>query len=331
MTIKKIDLVYMWVDGNDKKWRQAKNYWLKEIKNEIHVCKDSTVTARWRDNDELKYSLRSAELYAPWINHIYIVTSFNQVPDWLNTNNPKITIISDEQIMPADALPTFNSVSLEMCLMNIPHLAEHFLLANDDMFFNKPITPSFFYDKHGRAIVWHKKHHNFKDIGTAMESVKSEYGKTILVAANKIENIFGKNYFQYTPAHNIDPYIKSSMIAARNHPLLSHDIDIQIRNKFRTNWELQRWVFNLYDIVHNRAVFKRVRNFRKPKHFLYNFIHYKNCKNHPIYCVDAEHTLSTCSPVLFCVNDTASTTNEIREKNHRFLETRFPNKSSFEK
>ena len=73
---KKIDLVYMWVDGNDKKWQESKNYWLKKIKNETTVPSDSITTARWRDNDELKYSLRSAEMFAPWINHIYIVTGF---------------------------------------------------------------------------------------------------------------------------------------------------------------------------------------------------------------------------------------------------------------
>ncbi len=331
MTNDEIDLVYMWVDGNDKKWRQAKNYWLKEIKNEIPVCDDSIVDARWRDNDELKYSLRSAELYAPWINHIYIVTGFNQVPDWLNTNNPKITIIPHEQIIPADALPTFNSVAIEMCLMNIPNLSEHFLLANDDMFFNKPTSPDFFYDKKGRAIIWYTRNKKLCGNGFDLEYVQSDYRKTILMAAHKIHSVFGKKYFQYAPAHNIDAYIKSSMFAARNHPMLNHYIDTQIRNKFRTNWELQRWIFNLYDVVHNRAVLKRARHFKKKKHFIYNLLHYDECKNAPMYCEDATSALSQVSPTLFCINDTAQTTDEIRRKNHEFLERKFPNKSSFEK
>lgn len=334
MTEQKIDLVYMWVDDNDKKWQAAKNYWLQKTKNVAPICSDSIVSARWRDNNELKYSLRSAELFAPWINHIYLVTGFNQVPSWLDTTNPKITIIPHEQIMPADALPTFNSVAIEMCIMNIPNLSEHFLLVNDDMFFNKPIDPSFFYDKRGRAIVWYTKNKQLKNIGYGLETVKSDYRKTILMAAHKIISVFGKHwvrYFRYAPAHNIDPYIKSTMITARNHPMLNHDIDIQTRNKFRTDWEMQRWLFNLYDVVHNRAVFRRARHFKKPKHFIYNLIHYDACKKSPIYCEDASHVLYRLSPYLFCINDTAQTTDEMRKQNRFFLETKFPNKSSFEK
>lgn len=57
---------------------------------------------------ELKYSLRSVSQYLPWINKIYIVID-NQVPSWLNTEHPKIKIIDHKDILPADALPTFNS------------------------------------------------------------------------------------------------------------------------------------------------------------------------------------------------------------------------------
>ena len=35
------------------------------------------------DFDQLRFSLRSIEQYAPWIRHVFIVTN-GQVPDWLN-------------------------------------------------------------------------------------------------------------------------------------------------------------------------------------------------------------------------------------------------------
>ena len=44
---------------------------------------------RYADFDQIKYSLRSIEMYAPWANHIYIVTN-GQVPDWLNTGKELI-------------------------------------------------------------------------------------------------------------------------------------------------------------------------------------------------------------------------------------------------
>jgi len=38
---------------------------------------------RYRDSDELRYSIRSLVKNAPWIRRIYIVTD-NQIPNWLN-------------------------------------------------------------------------------------------------------------------------------------------------------------------------------------------------------------------------------------------------------
>lgn len=328
--MKKIDLVYMWVNDRDKNWQREKNHWLQEIKNETRVCDDSITDARWRDNDELKFALRSAEKFAPWINHIFIVTGFGQVPKWLNTKHPKITVVPQEDIMPKDSMPTFNSVAIEMCIMNIPNLSEHFLLSNDDMFFNRHIDPSFFYDNRGRAIVWYTQNKKIGRVGFGMEMVESDYRKTILMAAHKIYKLFGKKFYKLAPAHNIDPYIKSSMLQCRNHPMLTRDFDAQIRNKFRTNWELQRWIFNLYDVVHNRAVLRKRRFFKKGRHFIYNLVNYRSCKNSPLYCENAEQAMKHTTPTLFCINDTVNVTDAVRKQNWEFLNKKFPEKSSFE-
>lgn len=54
---------------------------------------DSDVSPnRFADNDELRFSLRSLEMYAPWIRNIYLVTN-GQVPYWLNVSHPRIKII----------------------------------------------------------------------------------------------------------------------------------------------------------------------------------------------------------------------------------------------
>lgn len=329
--MEKIDLVYMWVDDSDKKWRDEKNYWLGEIQGKAPMFDEAAVDARWRDNDELKFALRSVDKFAPWINHIFIVTGFGQVPKWLNTKHPKITIVPHEQIMPKDSIPTFNSVAIEMCLMNIPNLSEHFLLANDDMFFYRDVGPDFFFDQNGRAIVWYKQNKISDDIGYEMEMAESDYRRTVLVAGYKINQIFGKKFWNLAPAHNIDPYIKSSMAQCRNHPLLTRDFAIQIRNKFRTNWEIQRWIFNLYDLAHGRAVFKRVRYRKKAKHWIYNRIYKDNYMNAPMYCDNTNNIPANANPSLFCINDTPNTTDEIRKQNWEFLNRKFPDKSQFEK
>ena len=108
---KKIDLVYLWVDGSDEKWAEKKANALAKYKG-IALNKDTVASCRFLQNDELKYSLRSVEKYASWINHIYIVTD-NQVPKWLNLDNPKITIVNQNEIMPSKFLPCFNSCAIE--------------------------------------------------------------------------------------------------------------------------------------------------------------------------------------------------------------------------
>ena len=86
----KIDLVYLWVDGNDPKWQEEKEKWQEKLgigsSRSADMC-------RFIDNEELRYSLRSVEMNAPWINKIFIVTN-GQVPKWLDANHPKIRIVT---------------------------------------------------------------------------------------------------------------------------------------------------------------------------------------------------------------------------------------------
>ena len=332
----KIDIVYLWVDDSDKKWRAQKDKWLEIVKGEKPVSNDASTNARWRDNGEFLYSLRSVDKFAPWVNHIYIITGFNQVPRWLNTKHPKITIVPHEQIMPHDALPTFNSVAIEMCIPNIPGLSEHFLLMNDDMFFNRPLTPDFFYDARGRARILYSTHAKHdKNIGTWMTQV-DEYTQTLILAAQSIDKIFGKSLYKYRPAHSIDPYIKSSWIECRNHPLLTGHIDKQIRNKFRTNNELQRWLFNLYDLINDRAVFIHSRARKHTRHklsnLIYNTIFSPWIKNSPVVCTDTSRARTALlrAPV-FCINDAHDSDETILRDNAKFMAERFPEKSQFEK
>jgi hypothetical protein len=49
------------------------------------------------DNDEMKFSLRSVEKFAPWVRHIFIVTN-GQIPSWLDLSNPRITLVTHEQV-----------------------------------------------------------------------------------------------------------------------------------------------------------------------------------------------------------------------------------------
>ena len=148
-----IDIVYMWVDGSDPVWLAKKNAFEQGVASTAGEALDE---ARFVDNDELKYSLRSIERYAPWIRHIYIVTD-GQVPAWIDLTNPRISIIDHTEIIPREALPTFSSPAIEWCVDNIPGLSEHFLLANDDTFIGREVSPDFFFNAKGEPIIRLKK------------------------------------------------------------------------------------------------------------------------------------------------------------------------------
>ncbi len=144
-----IDVVYTWVDGEDPEWKEDYSDALARYGSTSP--RTSSDMVRFRDREELKYSLRSIEMFAPWINHIYIVTN-GQVPAWLDLNNPKISLVTHAEIFqnPSD-LPTFNSHAIEANIHRIPGLNEHFLYFNDDVFLSDWCTPETFFTSTGKS------------------------------------------------------------------------------------------------------------------------------------------------------------------------------------
>ena len=53
-----VDLVYLWVNGNDPKWIAKRQASIGDLSEKDVDCK-----GRYVDNEELKYSLRSVEKY----------------------------------------------------------------------------------------------------------------------------------------------------------------------------------------------------------------------------------------------------------------------------
>eukprot|EP00727_Mastigamoeba_balamuthi_P004638 m51a1_g14172 putative n-acetylglucosamine-1-phosphotransferase subunits alpha beta-like (770) ;mRNA; f:22617-25887 len=150
-----IDVVYTWVNGTDPRHKadlaRAKSAMLGPAagacsSNSTAKClKDAESASRFQDNEELRYSLRSVEKYAPWVRHIWLVTN-GQIPSWLDTSNPRITVVTHEQIFQNKShLPTFSSPAIEAHLHRIPGIAEKFIYLNDDVMFGAPVWPDDFY------------------------------------------------------------------------------------------------------------------------------------------------------------------------------------------
>lgn len=141
-----IDFVYTWVDGADAAWLERKQAALQAGEGwHTHAASES----RFHSRDELRYSLRSAWMYADFFRKIYLVTD-QQVPPWLDTSDPRIEVVDHRDIFGnTGRLPTFNSHAIESRLHHIDGLSEHFLYLNDDVFFGRRTPPSTFFHSNG--------------------------------------------------------------------------------------------------------------------------------------------------------------------------------------
>ena len=142
-----IDVVYTWVDGNDRAWNEKRKARASEIGHKLHKLANSQT--RYINRDELRYSLRSLYYYAPWVRNVFLVTD-DQVPDWYDSDSKDLTIVSHKELFPDESsLPTFNSHAIESVLHRIPELSEHFIYMNDDVFFSSVIQPEVFFEVSG--------------------------------------------------------------------------------------------------------------------------------------------------------------------------------------
>ena len=147
-----IDVVYTWVDGNDPAWDEARRRRLAEVTGTM-LTPAASGRARFVDRGELRWSMRSLHLFAPWVRTIHLVTA-GQVPAWLDTSHPQINLVDHRDILPADALPTFNSHGIETALHRIEGLSEQFLYLNDDVFLGRPSRPEQWFTPSGSAAVF---------------------------------------------------------------------------------------------------------------------------------------------------------------------------------
>ncbi len=306
-------MVYLWVDGSDPRWLVKHNACIGKTEERSTVnCK-----GRYADNDELKYSLRSVEMYAPWVRKIFIVTD-EQVPSWLDTSNPRIRVVDHTEIMPEVCLPCFNATVIEHFLWNIPGLSEHFLFANDDMLINRSLSPSFFFADDGLPVI-RLNHSGLRNFYLAFKKkflgIKfKNYVQIVYNAAKLVETKYGVFYGCKTH-HNIDAYLKSDY--QRIEEMFKEEIEPTLGNHVRSENDIQRSLYAYVAMAEKRChpvYVDRKTSFR---------FHIQNMKHY--------NMLEEYNPMLFCMNDSEYATDDDRRKVTEFLKRRFPDKSEFEK
>ena len=247
-----VDLVYTWVDGGDPAW-QARKAAVLGTDLGAGNSSDAAIDVRFQNRDELKYSLRSVQMFANWVNHIWVVTD-RQVPDWL-LQDDRLTVVDHSEIF-ADptALPVFNSHAIESQLHHIPGLADHYLYLNDDMLFGAPVRPEDFFHANGISKFFTSpalidlSGHMADDLAVAAAAknnrdlLEAEFGRTIT------------NKLRHTPQPQLRSFIADFEAA---HPEL---FDSVMRSKFRhaDNYSLTSSLSQYYAFARGRAVTGRI-------------------------------------------------------------------------
>lgn len=191
-----VDIVYTWVNGDDENWIDKKNQALGRM---IGLLPTSNSSSRFKSRDELKYSIRSVLMYAPWVRKIYIITD-NQKPEWF-VETDRIKLVDHSEIFPdVGVLPVFNSHAIESCLHLIPDLSEYFLYLNDDVLFSKPCKKDDFFNFPERKTKFFFSNSTFIPEKVTVNDLPVDVAAYNNISfLNKEFGYFSDRKFQHTP------------------------------------------------------------------------------------------------------------------------------------
>lgn len=310
-----VDVVYTWVDGSDDHWQRSRAVALR-VSDPEQFTESATAEARFRQHDELRYSLRSLERHAPWVNHVWIVTA-NQVPEWLDTDHPHVTVVSHEEIWSDEGtLPTFNSHAIEAHLHRIEGLTEHFVYFNDDVFLGRDSDPEMFFEANGVQRLFQSRALIPSGAPKPGEIASESAGKNARVI---IEDLIGRRI--RTKLFHA-PFALRRSVSEEISARYATEVQETARSVFRRVGDvtLSGALHMYYALATGRAV-------TSPLHYRYINVDSPD--------VDARLRALTRTPfAVFCLNDTGAHGTDPRVVDRRtrtFLASYFPNRSSFER
>ncbi len=297
MIDQQIDVVYTWVNGEDLTHRETV---AKHGKTEKH-----TNPERFRDLfDLLKYSLRSLEMHAPWINNVHVVAARPQSPKWLNIESGKIRIHYHDEIIPKKYLPTFSSRSIESFLHLVPDLSDKFIYMNDDFFLFSPISPLDFFTSDERMKIYGTI------AGAALKIIKDDF------------------FYDVTSKFQHLPRLISKKIYAQMEEDWANELDITRSHKFRSRGDvIPHTLYRYY------ALSKFKNECYAPSVFKYKRLYdFHKIENNLVKQIDKLEALAKRKRKFICFNDDQrnNPNKQVIKTVQSFLSANYPSPSSFE-
>lgn len=308
-----IDIVVPFYNDSDSIWRNIMyEYMAKEGSNDRQV----TGEERYRDWECFKYFFRGIEENCKWVNKVFlVVASETQVPEWLDTNNPKLRIVYHREFIPEELLPTFNTMTIEVYLSKIKDLSDNYIYCNDDYFFLNPTNAEMFFINDIPVYVDRKcKLEKFGawwlegSDGTFYQTLNNGMDLQLEIVGDK-SNWYSIDHLPVSHKKDFESEIIDKY----------YDTFIKANNlsRFRHGNNISGHVFIcLYKDLKPYYIFNYTNSYYVTVRSNINFNDHKNCK-------------------MICFNDTEQLSKEdfkeIKRKMIDFFESKFPNRSSFER
>lgn len=307
-----IDVVYTWVNDKDEEWQAQR----AKYSGAATLTDRADHDERFRNRNELRYSLRSIEMFAPFVRNVYLVTN-GQKPDWLNLDNPRVKLVSHSEIYKNKSdLPTFNSSSIETQLHHIDGLAEHFIYFNDDVFLGDYCTADDFFFSNGIMKFFPSAQRAYEpDIDDTREGYLVADGNVIALMKQS-RGRYSRFIMEHTPL----PALRSLLTNLETE--FQAAWDACSRNRFRGDTDLRPIAFMQYQFAY-------LQKLAVPSSI-------SNCYLalwKPTIAAQLNNVASNRNFKTFCINDVGvdpDKAEEIDDLVFSFLENYFPFKSSFE-
>lgn len=307
-----VDAVYTWVDGDDLRWQGARKEARTRVASQVLPTADDR--GRFTSHDELRYSLRSLEYFAPWIRRVHLVTA-GQTPKWLNASDERLNVVDHRDLFanPTD-LPTFNSHAIEAQLHNIRGLTEHFIYMNDDVFLGRPLSPSKFFTPSGQPKF-------FPSENVIRASAEEELPVDVAARNNRaiIEGQFGKTIsrkFKHAPHAQRRSTLES--IGREHAEAVARTTSAKFRSE--TDLSIPSSLAHYYGLCVGKAV---------PGTIEYGYVDIGASEAQ----VQLLRILNGRRPETFCINEVKSRPHkqdQVSKMIYHFLERAFPLASNFE-
>lgn len=349
---KKIDFVLTWVDDNDPEWRTQRNKYSPE---------NLTMNGneRFRDWDNLQFLFRGFETFTPWVNRIHFVT-FGHLPNWLNTQHPKLNVVRHEDFLEPQNLPLFNINPIEINFHRIKGLSERFVYFNDDCFLLEPIgTETFF--KQGLPVnaaicnimhegviapivlndidILNKNFNRHKGLKLNKRQIMTKhfwkwfypgYGKYLI---NNILLMYWKTFTGFVNYHQPQPYLKQTYLDVWEKEF--EYLNRVSTSKFRSYMDVNQYLFRYWQFAQGNFMPDSAKNaWGRKKHAELRTV------------ADVERAVKEINSgkfQMYCLNDAMSkgrfTENEVTSDDFKYcksivqqtLNALLPQKSSYEK